>query len=220
LQQQQGCPPNLRMSGAHTGNLDRVRNDHDGQGQGICRPPFWEQPSCALPDWEETPAQEQASCRFGVRSATVTAWRLPSQGQQWLLLPGLALEAIPGLGWFHYGCLWLGRLLSWALLAQVSNGTDEQPFRAVVARWQTARRTACARGNRRSAKGRRRPPRRGTLGCERSCSKRRAFGWTRHCTQNDLGPYRTSRRVPNVSCSRALLRTRRYNVRGSLVPAE
>ena len=39
-------------------------------------------------------------------------------------------------GCFHYGCWWLGRLLSWALLAQVSNGTDEQPFRAVVARWR------------------------------------------------------------------------------------
>ena len=52
----------------------------------------------------------------------------PAKAQQWLLLPGLALEAIPGLGWFHYGCWWLGRLLSWALLAQVSNGTDEQPF--------------------------------------------------------------------------------------------
>ena len=46
-------------------------------------------------------------------------------GRQWLLLPGLALEAIPGLGYFHSGCWWLGRLLSWALLGRALNGTDE-----------------------------------------------------------------------------------------------
>ena len=38
-------------------------------------------------------------------------------------------------GCFHYGCWWLGRLLSWALLGQVLNGTDKPSFRA-VARWQ------------------------------------------------------------------------------------
>ena len=40
-------------------------------------------------------------------------------GRQWLLLPGLALEAIPGLGCFDYGCWWLERLPSWALHGQV-----------------------------------------------------------------------------------------------------
>jgi hypothetical protein len=30
-----------------------------------------------------------------------------SLGRQWLLLPGLALEAILGTGCFHSGCSWL-----------------------------------------------------------------------------------------------------------------
>jgi hypothetical protein len=46
-------------------------------------------------------------------------------GRQWLLLPGLALEAIPGLGGFHSGCWWLERLLSWARPGRLSKGTDE-----------------------------------------------------------------------------------------------
>jgi hypothetical protein len=31
-------------------------------------------------------------------------------GRQWLLLPGLALEATPGLGLLHSGCWWLQSL--------------------------------------------------------------------------------------------------------------
>src|SRR5262245_36211202 len=46
-------------------------------------------------------------------------------GRQWLLLPGLVLEAIPAWGCFHSGCWWSGRLLSWALLGRILNGTDE-----------------------------------------------------------------------------------------------
>src|SRR5262245_33151900 len=45
-------------------------------------------------------------------------------GRQWLLLPGLALEAIPGLGCFHFGCWWLRRSLSLALLVRSLNGTE------------------------------------------------------------------------------------------------
>jgi hypothetical protein len=43
-------------------------------------------------------------------------------GRQWLLLPGLALEAIP---YFHSGCWWLERLLSWALLDRGFNGRNK-----------------------------------------------------------------------------------------------
>ena len=35
---------------------------------------------------------------------------------------------------FHYGCWWLGRLLSWALLAQILDGTDEPSVRALTLR--------------------------------------------------------------------------------------
>ena len=50
-------------------------------------------------------------------------------GRQWLLLPGLALEAIPGLGVLPFwGCWWSERLLSWALLDRVFNGTRTAPI--------------------------------------------------------------------------------------------
>src|SRR5215831_7840075 len=44
-------------------------------------------------------------------------------GRQWLLLPGLALEAIPGLGVLPFWLLWLARLLFWARLDRGLNGT-------------------------------------------------------------------------------------------------
>ena len=47
-------------------------------------------------------------------------------GRQWLLLPGLALEAIPALGVLPFGCWWLRRSLSLAPLGRSLNGPEER----------------------------------------------------------------------------------------------
>jgi hypothetical protein len=52
-------------------------------------------------------------------------------GRQWLLLPGLALEAIPGLGVLPFWLLVVGAI--WALLHQFLNGTRTAPTNPSIA---------------------------------------------------------------------------------------
>src|SRR5215472_6066248 len=63
-------------------------------------------------------------------------------GRQWLLLPGLALEAIPAWAYFHSGCSWLERSPSWALLDRVFNGTRTAPPLSYFVVRMTARRVS------------------------------------------------------------------------------
>jgi hypothetical protein len=48
----------VSLKGAHIGDLGRTEYAWS-KGQANRGPPFWEQPSCALPGWEDTPAPGQ-----------------------------------------------------------------------------------------------------------------------------------------------------------------
>jgi hypothetical protein len=61
-------------------------------------------------------------------------WRRLYRGQPPRLSRDLLIRTFRAWGSFHSGCWWLGRLLSWALLGRILNGTDEPPPRSCSAR--------------------------------------------------------------------------------------